>query len=48
MVGKMLRKLWDLNKKLLKQEEIKNPRVQSNSAKGNEDSLSTKNVPDTV
>ena len=46
MVSKMLRNLWDLRKNLLKQEGIKNPRVQNNLTQGDKDSLGASNIPD--
>ena len=47
-VGRMLRKLWELRKKLLKPEEKKNPHVQNNSAQGNKESLNAKDIPVSV
>ena len=44
LVGRLMRRLWDLRKKLLKQEEKKNPNLQVNSAQGNKENKSVKNT----
>ena len=44
LVGRLMRRLWDLRKKLLKQEEKKNPNLQVTSARRNKKNKNGKNT----